>query len=259
MAGLKSSGMESTQGHFVEISLESVLRKASRLEDSLRSCKAKALIPPPDKGRVSSPPPPVPASLPPTPAPSNKELSDQWQKLTAYIVSLEKEVQYYKQLVQDVQSSNANSSGRPAGRTPTSPVGQAATSPAATSPAGQEGPLRVEYWRGLLDEDPENRVLVQVFSYLTVQELQQAAMVCWKWYRVSRHPRLWREVVMSDIMLEPEVSRIESGNSDVMNLLYIILQVLFSLAQWCSCTERVVLHGEYYTHYGSPPLVMMTD
>lgn len=215
--------MEGAKEHFVEISLESVLRKASRLEDSLRSCKDRASLP--SSSTVSSLPQahgpssllqgpvlhgPVSPVLPQGPVstspPSTTDLSDQWQKLTAYIVSLEKEVQYYKQLVQDVQGSNSQTPDSQTTRIPGRPVREHL----APISAGQEGTLSAEYWRELLDKDQESRALLLIFSFLSTSELHHAALVCRKWYSVSRHPRLWKEVVMSDVMLEPEVSHKEA-------------------------------------------------
>ena len=191
----------------MEISLESVLRKASRLEDSLRSCKTRALLPDPVKSRptVATTPPPLSsrhrARYSSSPPPSSTELAGEWQKLTAYIVSLEKEVQYYKQLAQDVQNTSSKTNS--------------ASTPARDSPAGvlttpQAGPPSLQYWKEYLDTDPESRALLLVFNYLSVPELHHAALVCRKWYRLSRHPQLWKEVIMSDIMVAPEVSLVQT-------------------------------------------------
>lgn len=190
----------------VEISLDSVLRKAAELEESLRGCKTwleeslsasrGRAAPQPGKGLTLAPahshPLPLEGKRNGIPYPVSTELTDQWQKLTAYIVSLEKEVHYYKQLLQDVQlHQNSNNGGSLLGR----PVGHGL----AHSAAGQSA---VE---ALLDEDPDSRVLLLVFSYLSVEELCPVALVCSKWYRVTRHPHLWREVVMSETVMQPQV------------------------------------------------------
>lgn len=184
----------------VEISLDSVLRKAAELEESLRGCKTRlegslsAAAPAVSRGRAAAKSsfPPHSHPLPLEGRPVSTELTDQWQKLTAYIVSLEKEVQYYKQLLQDVQlHQTSNNEGSPLGR----PVGHGL----ARSAAGQSA---VE---ALLDEEPENRVLLMVFSYLSVEELCPVALVCCKWYRVTRHPLLWKEVVLSETVVQPQV------------------------------------------------------
>ena len=196
----------------VEISLDSVLRKAAELEESLKGCKTKmesslataamgrsasavTSQQPAGKGPPKKPPAftraqshPLPLEGGRTGPPVSTDLADQWQKLTAYIVSLEKEVHYYKQLLQDVQlhQKSSNLLGRPTGH------GTPAKCPAV---------------EGLLDEDPESRALCLVFSYLSLEELMcPVALVCRKWYRVTRHPCFWKEVVMSETVVQPEVS-----------------------------------------------------
>lgn len=201
-------------GKLVELSLESVLRKAADLEASLRGCTIRAAegALTREEGRASQL-----ASLPPPPPPpvsSRPELSEQWQTLTAYIVSLEKEVQYYKQLLQDVQLHQNSSNGAVAAGVARHPE---------VSDLAQGGRFTAEHWRVLMEEEPEYCVLLLAFSHLSLQELCPVALVCRKWYRASRHPRLWRQVVMSEIVVEP--------------------QVLFRLAEWCYSTERLVLHG----------------
>ena len=208
----------------MEISLDSVLQKATELVDSLKQCKAKAAAPlspsegPSPWGTSSGcsplyPSPALPASpLYPSPAQPASPLQSpmlssaaataavvdtagQWQKLTAYIVSLEKEVQYYKQMVQDVQAKQSSKS-------------QEETSLLAR-PEGRNREKKEEanagYWKQLLESDPENHILLLVFSHLTPQELSQAALVCRKWYTMSRHPLLWKELVMAERVVEPQV------------------------------------------------------
>lgn len=141
----------------VQISLDSVVQKASDLEGILRSCKARlcesregggggwgsvetqdwhnaqfdaeSTADEPQlqerdtspKWAVGSPtvslPPPVPVSAhpPPRPPPSRTTVTNAagandaattaaWQKLTSYIVGLEKEVRHYRKLVEDLQA-----------------------------------------------------------------------------------------------------------------------------------------------------------
>lgn len=249
--------MESGQDYFVEISLDSVLRKATELEDSLRECRARAGGVP-GEGRVShqstlcpeynTVTAPVQLQEKSVSKPlTSTDISEQWQKLTAYIVSLEKEVQYYKQLVQDVQANRTTDTQGNRDYCTTSmlrcPTGHH-LDPRAV--AGQEGQPNAEYWRVLLDEEPENHALFLIFSYLSAQALNQAALVCHKWYRVSRHPCLWKEVVMSEAMVEPEVSAWIGGREGGIMYTKCFLQALFRLAQWCFSTERIVLHGKHF-------------
>lgn len=197
----------------VEISLDSVLRKAAELEESLRGCKirmegslvasaagrrvsATSQQQPVGKGGPKGPPAFTRAQSHPLPLegggigpPVGTDLTDQWQKLTAYIVSLEKEVQYYKQLLQDVQLHQKSSNGIDL-------LGH---------PTGHGTPVKNPAMEGSLDEEPESRVLRLVFSYLLMEELCPVALVCRKWYRVTRHPCFWREVVMSETVVRPEV------------------------------------------------------
>lgn len=232
--------MDSSREHFVEISLDSVLRKATRLESSLRSCTAKAssstnlsssgpapprpsLVQPPGSGGYGSVPP-----FPRGPVPDSTELSGEWQKLTAYIVSLEKEVQYYKQLLQDVKSQRGGSALDT--QTAMGP-GRGEREDNGGTSAGQRGPLSTGYWRDLLDKDPESRALVLVFSFLPAGELFRAALVCRKWYRASRHPRLWKEVVMSDVMLEPQVSFLGHACSQQGGVVILLLNLASGAVQ----------------------------
>lgn len=187
----------------MEISLDSVVRKAGELELSLRSCSARMGALAAQKGRASNshnPPPSLSRalSLPAAAAsvlPASTDAKEQWQRLTAYIVSLEKEVQYYKQLLQDVQASHQQ---------------EASTSSSSnreeSSLAKQSNRLTEEHWKVFLEQEPENKVLLLVFSYLSLRELcLGAGLVCRKWHRMTRHPHLWRELVMSETVVQPEV------------------------------------------------------
>ena len=53
--------------------------------------------------------------------------------------------------------------------------------------------------------DREDRALVLVFSYLNTAELYHVSRVCRRWWRVSRHPLLWRRVSISEVLLAPQV------------------------------------------------------
>lgn len=210
---------ESSGDYFVEISLDSVLRKATELVDSLRQCKARAAVSPvspagsegggraygrsPLPSSPAAPQSPLQAPMAVPLAATPQDTADQWQKLTAYIVSLEKEVQYYKQLVQDVQIKQRPDS-RSAGGNP--PTGSLAT-PGGGGGGGDGARRQVvaDYWKNMLETDPENHVLLLVFSHLSPWELCQAALVCRKWYTASRHPLLWKELVMTETVVEPQV------------------------------------------------------
>ena len=226
-------------GHFVEVSLDSVLRKAADLEGCLRGCKTRLQgVLSDDEGQVSTPTlqvqddgrPSVQGYSSPSPG---TEVTEQWQKLTAYIVSLEKEVKYYKQLVEDVQ--NAKSCG-----------GDGDLLQRAVRPKHREQ-SHTEYWQTILDTNAEKRVLYLVFSHLSVQERCPVSLVSRDWYHVSRHHLLWKEVMMEETVVHPEVRGgvvMGCGHSPA---LFVVLKVLFRLAEWCCSVERLVLHGTYST------------
>ncbi len=139
--------------------------------------------------------------------------AEQWQKLTAYIVSLEKEVQYYKHLVQDVQAKQQEQGGQGDGDSPS--TGMPACPGGGGGAAGSEGGRKVvaDYWKEMLQSDPENHVLLLVFAHLSARELCQAARVCRKWYTISRHPLLWRELVMTETVVKPQVNKVAWGGT----------------------------------------------
>lgn len=189
------------EGCFVEVSLDSVLRKAAELEVCLRGCKARVQgTLTDDGGRVS---PSLPAKLAVVHVHDESryspgtEVTEQWQKLTAYIVSLEKEVKYYKQLLQDMQ--NAKVGGRGDGDLLQRRVG----------PKHKQQSDK-EYWQTVLDTNAEKRVLYLVFSHLSVQQRCPVALVCREWYHVSRHHLLWKQVMMEETVVRPEVSGVWS-------------------------------------------------
>lgn len=216
--------MEKDEDYFVEISLDSVLRKATELEVSLRVCKARAETSPPaepaEEGRISQPLVAATTTTTTTRVPASVDLTDQWQKLIAYIVSLEKEVQYYKQLLQDVQASQ-NTEVTKVTDTTDCPVGGQHLVSSQTK--GQEGEMNAEYWKTLMDKDSWTHALLYVFSYLSRQELCRASLVCRKWYRMSRHPQLWKEVIMSETMVEPEVRSHASSMGQLLRQSWVIL------------------------------------
>ena len=136
------------------------------------------------------------------------DIDTQWQKLTAYIVSLEKEVQYYKQLAQDIQASHNTVNGKETRNNAAidCPIGQQLTK--SGNVTGQhEEKQDGAYWKVLLSGERENHALYLIFSYLSARELCQVAPVCRKWYSVSRHPQLWRKVVISETLLNPKVGK----------------------------------------------------
>ena len=210
------------ESSFLEVSLDSVLRKATELVDSLRECKARAaspLTPPPltpglTGGRAPLPsnhPPPLICTSPALPASplqsaataaTANDTAEQWQRLTAYIVSLEKEVQYYKQLSQDVQARQAQGNQ----------TGPSSADVLAYHPRGdgdgrgsEEEQMSSDYWKGVLESDTESHVLLLIFTHLSMRELSQASLVCRKWYIMSRNPLLWKKLIMVEAVVEPQV------------------------------------------------------
>lgn len=112
--------MESHGERLPGISLDSVVEKASELERLLRGCKIaaeyeKPSTPPLQEGRghTSSSSSRVNTSDYPSPRPEADGgpvvgLNTHWNQLSAYIVGLEKEMRYYKQLVDDNQRTSAS-------------------------------------------------------------------------------------------------------------------------------------------------------
>ena len=187
--------------YFVEVSLGSVLRKAVDLECALRSCKAKA-----EEGSCNNPRGGIsvgggehfmqPNSIPQS---SNRstitaDLPSLWQGVTSYIVSLEKEVQYYKQLVQDIQVKQVNNAGG---------CSRCQLPPAILGTAGVEDSER--RFSGVHDGSL-GCILLCVFSYLSVRELCRVSQVSHVWQSVARHPSLWRRLLLSETILPPQVS-----------------------------------------------------
>lgn len=128
-------------------------------------------------------------------------MTDQWQRLTSYIVSLEKEVQYYKQLLQDVKSNCGSD---------TTAGTESVQRAHGTVQAGDTLERRertAEYWRKIFHEEPHNLALYFVFSYLSMRELFLMALVCRQWQTMSRHPHLWRRLIFSEIMVNPQVKQ----------------------------------------------------
>ena len=93
------------------ISLDSVVEKASELERILRSCKIAAAhetlsTPPLQEGRGHTSSKVNASDLPSPHSEVDGDLTGlntHWHQLSTYIVGLEKEIQYYKQLVDDNQ------------------------------------------------------------------------------------------------------------------------------------------------------------
>jgi hypothetical protein len=111
--------MESHGERLPVISLDSVVEKASELERLLRGCKIaaeqeKPSTPPLQEGRghtssssnVNTSDFPSPRSEADGDAVAG--LNTHWNQLSAYIVGLEKEIRYYKQLVDDNQRRHAS-------------------------------------------------------------------------------------------------------------------------------------------------------
>lgn len=133
---------------------------------------------------------PQPPAIPAIPT----DLPGQWQRLTSYIVSLEKEVQFYKQLVQDIQANQVNKE-----------VNDGNTGHLAPAIAGMGGAASEMKSLGIR-KGSRNEALLYVFSYLSVRELCCVSRVSREWQSVARHPSLWRRLVLSEIMLHPQVS-----------------------------------------------------
>jgi len=119
--------------------------------------------------------------------------SSQWQQLTSYIVSLEKEVEYYKQLVQDIQANQSKVDQETTLKTPSTGI----NTPNELNPARSK-PLAVE-------KGSQASALLCVFSYLSTKDLCRASRVCRGWLSVARHPKLWKKVMLSEVMLHPTV------------------------------------------------------
>ena len=119
---------------------------------------------------------------------STENIADNWQKLTAYIVSLEKEVQHYRELAQDVQTVNGHES--------------TARSPEEVLGLANECKQDSDYWK---IRDLQSHALLLVFSYMSTRDLCQISLVCRKWFLVSRHPSLWKNVVLTETIVNAEV------------------------------------------------------
>ena len=110
---LHSEEMETSDQLLPGVSLESVVEKASELERVLRSCKNVAVNETKSTTRQLEGRDPIheesfEVSHRPSPSPhaqprggEDAGLTAQWHRLSTYIVGLEKEVQYYKQLVEE--------------------------------------------------------------------------------------------------------------------------------------------------------------
>ena len=118
--------------------------------------------------------------------------SSQWQQLTSYIVGLEKEVEYYKQLVQDVQTNqlkvNQETALEATIKIPNKPKAALSGEPLSA-----------------VEEGSRASALLCVFSYLSMRDLCRASRVSREWLSVARNPKLWRKVVLSETMLHPMV------------------------------------------------------
>ncbi len=222
----------------------------------------------------------TPDHTPPHTPTTPTDLSDQWERLTAYIVSLEKEVQFYKQLSQDIQTNTMsqdsqgnqlsrdtqgnqlsrdtqdnqlsrdtqgnqlsrdtqanqdnllsqdiqdnqlswdtqetnqlsqdvqkrqniwNSKERITDHTLSQVTGH---TPSWMTHWNRTEPLSPGHWPN--DKDFHSHALLLVFPYLSREELCQVAMVCRKWCAISRHPSLWRKLILSDTVVGPGVSQ----------------------------------------------------
>lgn len=232
----------------VGVSLDSVVLKAAELEGLLRGCRAmtsgagrrRRAEEWPDTDSRQSPgeyqyhsgPSEVPSvapeslsdpqDLPPDVGPSTNE-TESWHQLTSYIVGLEKQVQYYKSLVEGMQHAAVASHWQEgAGGSPYVEGLFGHEESESYSPQLPPQALGAHQDEELVEER-EDRALVLVFSHLDTAELCRVSRVCRRWRRVSRHPLLWRRVSISEVLLPP--------------------QTLFSLSQLCGSTERIALHG----------------
>ena len=156
--------MESYGEHLPGISLDSVVKKASELERILRGCKIAAahekLSTPPlqeGRGHTSSK---VNTSDLPSPHSEvdggSTGLKTHWHQLSTYIVGLEKEIQYYKQLVDDNQrvavAGGGHASTQEQGPHPLQPLSRQSR-PGYVSPHKSEVLFAAdnEFWTNLLE------------------------------------------------------------------------------------------------------------
>ena len=109
-------------------------------------------------------------------------------------------------------------------------------------------------------------MLLLVFCYLNTAELCAASRVSRRWYTVSRYPLLWRTITISETVIPPQVSLPPLGSDLSFSVEPPLLthmhtrihvrththththcthtQVLSNMANWCSHTEKITLHGE---------------
>lgn len=109
--------MELNRELLLGASLDSVVKKASELEKVLRSCKNVAAHETTSNTRSSEgrgrhhgdclDVNHLPSPSPGRPDADKAGVAEHWHQLSSYIVGLEKELQYYKQLVEEGQRQNA--------------------------------------------------------------------------------------------------------------------------------------------------------
>lgn len=217
------------------VSLESVVEKASELERVLRGCKNAAVrekvsTPPFQEGRGHTPSEINTRDLssPNSEADGNSTgLNTHWHQLSTYIVGLEKEIQYYKQLVDDNQRA-AVAAGGHASAQPERHHTLHQSRPRYISPHKSEVIFAAdnEFWTQLMEsqyalwllinddvmcnvifppEDRECRILLAIFGHLTTAEVCKVGRVCRKWYTLSKHPNLWRRIDISEAVITSQV------------------------------------------------------
>lgn len=168
--------MELSGDLLLRVSLESVVEKASELEKVLRGCKIAALhdntsahslegrdhlhgdnsdqhlCPPSPEGNIEG---------------ISAGLTTHWHRLSSYIVGLEKELQYYKQLVDDTQQQAEPARGGAAQVNATELPRTTARDHVNPAPEGRSSlqPMSVQSHPGQLDSQEKRAVFVADFHF----------------------------------------------------------------------------------------------
>ncbi|XP_064404496.1 F-box only protein 41-like [Halichondria panicea] len=222
----------------VGVSLGSVVQKANELACILQTCKhslenqpspsswgrASAWLPTERSESTISRPTTIEAKPRHTTIISNDALLEQWHQLTSYIVSLEKEVQCYKQLIEECQQAQTvHTNGNSDTHLVLHPENSEEETASKTRARKQSSVPDQQYWDKLIEEDRMSQALLLVCHHLSTQELCAVSRVCKRWHTIIKHPQLWKHVTFAETVLYP--------------------QVLLRLSKMCAGTEKLTLHG----------------
>ena len=132
-------------------------------------------------------------------------------------------------------------------------------------------PPRVQYYHKPVsrdeerDDDEEAAVWFCVFLYLDSRELCVAGQVCRAWRDISRHPALWRRVVLEGDRITSKVNTHTSLEAMVILLVHsqaitiwmknisssflcavciYFVQFLRTISKWCSQLQSLKLNGK---------------